>query len=231
MGTPYLNFIYLFIICVVKPPTVASTNLPTMIPLAANEACLEVARECVRAQKAPSESQCPPSASPELLESLWRHEYQRHIRSTAHLHRRRDALDAYLSLYRDRRMSIVDISRREDVNFSPYLLLRIFLEHLLGTDRSSVGMLVKDPSAIPDDRLRAEAEACMAADVHCGPKFDRLRADVGSAHEALLELGLKVQIGGGCGPTAGATRMFRSKSSRAYASTPLPRHRPAASLS
>ena len=164
-----------------------------VIPVTVYDSCVVVARRCVATQASPAERDLPAGASSDLLDSVWRHEYSRHIRATAHIHRRSSALQTYLDSYRQG-TPILTIARRPGVNFSPYLLARIIIEHELGLpSRDTVGALVKAPETIPDARLRAELAACIAADEHCGPRFDRLRAASGNIHEALLELALKVR--------------------------------------
>jgi len=123
---------------------------------------------------------------------VWRHTYQRHIRATAHVHRKPSTLEGYVSDYQ-RGATILSIARRRSVNYSPYLLARIILEHKLRLRRSDVGAYVRDPSIIPDARLRAELVECMDADEHSGPRVDQLRAAAGKRHEALLELGMQVR--------------------------------------
>ena len=162
-----------------------------VIPVDVYNHCLELAERSVANQTTPSERDVPLGATYELVDAIWRHAYQRHIRATAHVHRRTGAVESYLHAFR-RGSRILAIARRRDVNFSPYLLARIILEHELGVRRDAVGALVRHPEGISDARLRAELADCIASDEHNGPRFDRLRAAAGKVHEALLELGLQV---------------------------------------
>ncbi len=50
--------------------------------------------------------------------------------------------------------SIAEIAAR--VQFSPYLLARLFVENYLHVDKRSVGKAMKDISFVQDDRLRAD---------------------------------------------------------------------------
>ena len=155
--------------------------------------CLERARHCVTTQEAPGEHDVPCGASLEFLNSVWRREYQRHISETQGSHHRN--FQKYFSLYR-LGASILSIARRREVNFSPYLLARIFLEHVLELRKEAVSACVRDPKTIGDLRLRKELSECIDADEHCGPKVDELKASSGKMHEALLELGLRVRPAG-----------------------------------
>jgi hypothetical protein len=77
------------------------------------------------------------------------------IRRTAHVHRHPEALAMVTSLY-SAGHRVVDIARRSDVNFSPYLLVRILIEDLLDLPKGRVADYIKQPALIRDARLIAE---------------------------------------------------------------------------
>lgn len=121
----------------------------------------------------------------ETLSSIFRQRYQIFIRRTAHVHRHPDALAMMVDAYTSG-SSIIDIARRPDVNFSPYLLARVLIEYMLDIPTSRMRDLVKSPSLIEDERLRGELAAAIAADEQCSPAIDKLRAAIGDAHEVML---------------------------------------------
>lgn len=119
------------------------------------------------------------------VSSLARQQFQRHVKRTSHKHRDRwgDYRAAYL-----RGQSIQTIAR--DAGFSPYLLSRLFVERLLAVDKRCVGKAMKDVESIPDPRLRAEVQQCVAVDLFCSPRIDRVRAAVGAEYEYILHASL-----------------------------------------
>jgi hypothetical protein len=119
------------------------------------------------------------------VSSLARQQFQRHVKRTSHKHRDRwgDYQAAYL-----RGQSIQTIAR--DAGFSPYLLSRLFVERLLAVDKRCVGKAMKDVESIPDPRLRAEVQQCVAVDLFCSPRIDRVRAAVGAEYEYILHASL-----------------------------------------
>jgi hypothetical protein len=90
-----------------------------------------------------------------LVTVVFRQRYQLHIKRTTHLHRKPESLLAYKRMYVGG-MKILDIARRPEVNYSPYLLARIIVEEMAGIPRTDLAAVVRDPSLIVDDRLRGE---------------------------------------------------------------------------
>ena len=78
---------------------------------------------------------------------IYNQQYQRHIRRTSHL--RRKQMKTYLEWYH-KGAAIYDIAHRDKVNFSSYLLARLFIENVLGVNKKEVSRLVKDTSRIEE---------------------------------------------------------------------------------
>lgn len=167
----------------------------------------------------------PPSACAaeglpyDALHALQLAAHARHVRQTAHVHRKSDALERYVSAYADEGFTILEIAQSRKVNFSPYLLARLFVERLLGVKRSEVGAYMRTPSLIPDVRLRGEVAACVEADAYCSPLVDRVKAWAGEEHEWRLQAAL---ARGGRGVPRAA--LFTEEELRARA--PPPRRTP-----
>jgi hypothetical protein len=122
--------------------------------------------------------------------ALARAAHARYIRCTAHKHRIESALKRYEAAYTDEGRTILEIADSPGVKFSPCLLARLLVERLLGVKRSTVGLLLRTPSLIPDARLRAEVAACVEADPHCSPLVDRVKEWAGAEHEWRLQAAL-----------------------------------------
>ena len=117
----------------------------------------------------------------EALCSLWHQQHSALVRKAAHGHRER--VPEYVAAWEGGE-SLAGIAAR--VGFSPALLARLVVEAFLGVAKKDVGELVRRPEGIPNARLRAEVEACAAADAHCGPRSDAARRDVGVEYELVL---------------------------------------------
>ena len=93
----------------------------------------------VRAGKSPAFQDLAhlPDVSYDTLLSAYAQAYQFHIRRTSHLHRKEKIFSRYLEWYQ-RGVHIYDIAERPDVNYSPYLLARIFLERVLKVNKKRV---------------------------------------------------------------------------------------------
>lgn len=166
--------------------------LPCPVPLRIYEKAARICDDCILRQislpTSPAELSTvglSDSITPETLNSIYRQRYQVFIRRTAHLHRHPDALAMMMDAYTSG-VSIIEIARRPDVNFSPYLLARVLIEHILDVSTSRLRDMVKSPSLIGDDRLRSELAAAIAFDQQCSPAIDKLRAAIGDAHEVML---------------------------------------------
>ena len=121
--------------------------------------------------------------------SVFRQQYQRHIKHTAHLHRAAAAKTAYLAAYAGGEQ-VWDIAQR--ANFSPYLMARLFVEWLRDVPRKDVGRLMRDPSLLGDDpRLEREVRFCVDMDQYSSPYVDRVRLSVGEEYEYLLQQTLR----------------------------------------
>lgn len=133
-----------------------------------------------------------PVLGEELLQVVYRQQYQAHVRRTALRHRTEAAMARYRDLFLAGE-SVASIACRPDVNFSPYLIARLLLESVCEVPRGLVGAAVKDPASIPHERLRQELVLACQTDPHCSPVNDARRAAAGDAYEVLLEGALRAR--------------------------------------
>lgn len=95
----------------------------------------------------------------------------------------------------------MQIASLKEVNFSPYQLSRILLEHLCQVPKKVVSSFVKDSTlilrtkpkktnnAVPLDRKRLQHEflECVELDEYCSPYVDRIRRTIGLEYEFILQ--------------------------------------------
>ena len=122
----------------------------------------------------------------DMILIVYRQQYQRHIRRTSHVHRR--GAKKYVALYREGQR-IITIAQY--VNFSPYLLARILIEHLVPCSKKSVTKYIKNLNLIRDSRLRMEVSECIEMDQFCSPYCDRVRRTLGLEYEYVLQQSIK----------------------------------------
>ena len=73
------------------------------------------------------------------------------------------------------------------VSLPPTSAARVFLEHHLQLKRGKeVGRMLKNPSLLPNERLRHEVAAAVEADPFCGPHVDTIKRIAGLEYEELL---------------------------------------------
>lgn len=119
---------------------------------------------------------------------IYRQQYQRHIRRTSHVHRRPANAKKYVRFYEEGR-SIFEIAAY--ANFSPYLLARILLEHVLPCSKKDVSKFIKNLQLIRDERLRRNVTECVEMDEFCSPYCDRIRRTLGLEYEYILQQSIK----------------------------------------
>lgn len=125
------------------------------------------------------------AAGPHALETLLSVYAQAYVRQTirrAHLAKRHG--DKFVRSF-DRGGSLLDAA--EEVNLSPTMVARRFLELKLGASRSAVTLMLREPaSRIADPRVRAAVVECVENDEHHGPLMDRQRGVAGVEGEFVL---------------------------------------------
>lgn len=95
----------------------------------------------------------------DVLLTVLRQQYRRHIRRTAHRHRSAGALSSYKQRWEKRGECIMDIAA--SVNFSSYQLARLVVEAVCGVGKAVVSRWVKDTSLIPNARLQREVQSVL----------------------------------------------------------------------
>lgn len=87
--------------------------------------------------------------------------------------------------------------------FSPYLLARMLTNEFMVQEqgckplsKKALQGLMRDPSKIPDERLRQQVSICIEIDPANSPYFDRLREILGEEYEYILEQ--KLRASGAC---------------------------------
>ena len=99
-------------------------------------------------------------------------------------HRKPEVADRYLRRHL-RGETLLAIA--ESVGLPPSMLCRVVLEHHLNLKKGKeVGAMLKDPSQLPNERLRQEVPQAVEADHFCGPHVDKLKHIAGLEYEELL---------------------------------------------
>lgn len=122
----------------------------------------------------------------DTLSSVFRQQHQAFIRRTSFTHR--SAIGDYAARW-EAGEAIADIAA--DVRYSPYMLMRLLIEHIYKVPKSRVGKLIKAPAEIPDKRMREEVSYCVEIDTLCSPFVDRARHAIGEEYEAVLQQTLR----------------------------------------
>eukprot|EP00741_Cyanophora_paradoxa_P002429 tig00000076_g2354.t1 len=125
-----------------------------------------------------------PDITYNTLLSIYSQKYQQQTRRSAHKHRSDERAAQYVKWYQSGE-DLVAIAER--INLAPCLLARIVLERVLNINKNDVTACLRDPALIPDERLRAEIENCVAVDDQYSPSVDRIRHIYGSEYEYILQ--------------------------------------------
>ena len=132
-----------------------------------------------------------PLSLPQLV-SVFRSRYGLYVRRTAHLHRGSEA-GAALEAARARGSSILAVALA--ARAPPTALARLAVTQALALPAGSrVGAFLTGAglNSLPQ-ALACEVAEAVAADSHCSPPRDVLRAAMGAAHEALLRAALRAR--------------------------------------
>eukprot|EP00744_Colponema_vietnamica_P020749 GILI01029531.1.p1 GENE.GILI01029531.1~~GILI01029531.1.p1 ORF type:complete len:284 (-),score=5.77 GILI01029531.1:32-883(-) len=117
------------------------------------------------------------------LVSIYSQKYQESIRRTHNFHKRPENVAIYQQRY-ERGESIYDIA--ESIHFSPYLLARIILESKCSLSKPLLSEYIRNPSIIPDPRLREEVQTCIEEDLNYSPYVDKMKRIIGLEYEYVL---------------------------------------------
>lgn len=117
----------------------------------------------------------------ETLRALFEQLCTRHVSRNFYLVRQHGA--GFVKRYRAG-TSIVAISN--SVGLSPVIVARRIMELTLNVDRSKLNYFLRNPSEIPDARLKSQVSICVQVDDLNGPNVDRIRAATGAEYEYLL---------------------------------------------
>ena len=123
----------------------------------------------------------------DALLSIFSSKQQDLVKKTSRKHR--EAAGKYVQRY-ERGETMLQIAA--SIALPPSMLARVLLEDKLKLKQGKeVGAYIKDPTQLPDERLRREVRQAIEADVCYGPGVDTVRRLIGVEYEMRLEQRLR----------------------------------------